>query len=408
LFLNFKKLVSSNLPPLFAKGYAMSSVSATNAHAEQMITNVMIVDDSVVVRGLLSRWLGEEPRFKVLTSARNGRVALEEIERQTPDVIILDIEMPEMDGLTALPLIIKKLPNVAVLVASTLTRRNADISLKCLSAGAVDYIAKPDSNSGVTTSTEFRRELMMKINAIVDARLSRLGRKAARQGTSQAPASAPFAMARHHNSIPSANITFPSSYPMPKCLVIGASTGGPRAVGRVLVDAGASLSRLPVLVTQHMPPVFTNVFAEHLKVQTGREVHEARDGELIKAGAIYIAPGGRHMHLAKDANGQLVTRLGDGPAENFCRPSVDVLFRDAAQLMASHVLAVVLTGMGQDGLIGARLLTAAGCRVIVQDEATSAVWGMPGAIAKAGLAQRVLPVDQIGANIASILQEGGR
>jgi two-component system, chemotaxis family, protein-glutamate methylesterase/glutaminase len=389
----------------------MSQSPAIAASAETSKTSVMVVDDSVVVRGLLSRWLGEDPRFIVLPSARNGRVALEEIEKQTPDIIILDIEMPEMDGLTALPHIMKKLPHVAVLVASTLTRRNADISLKCLAAGAVDYIAKPETNSGVTTSTEFRRELMLKVDALVEASKGRLARKSAyaasqpAKNTVHQPASIP---SRVVNSAPLSKTIFPQSYPMPKCLVIGASTGGPRAVGRVLVDAGAALSRVPVLITQHMPPVFTAVFAEHLKVQTGREVHEAVDGEVVKAGYIYVAPGGRHMHLAKDANGLMVTRLGDGDPENFCKPAVDVLFRDAVGMLGKHVLAVVLTGMGQDGFKGAKLLTDAGARVIVQDEATSAVWGMPGVIAKAGLAQRILPVEQIGANIASILMGDGK
>jgi two-component system, chemotaxis family, protein-glutamate methylesterase/glutaminase len=390
----------------------MSLSLAASASSESAKTSIMVVDDSVVVRGLLSRWLGEDPRFVVLPSARNGRIALEEIEKQTPDIIILDIEMPEMDGLTALPHIMKKLPHVAVLVASTLTRRNADISLKCLAAGALDYIAKPETNSGVTTSTEFRRELMLKVDALVDARKGRIVRKSAysvsQPSKSTQHESGSHAPSRVVNSAPAPKITFPQSYPMPKCLVIGASTGGPRAVGRVLVDAGASLSRVPVLVTQHMPAVFTAVFAEHLKIQTGREVHEAVDGEVVKAGCIYVAPGGRHMHLAKDANGLLVTRLGDGAPENFCKPAVDVLFRDAVGLLGKHVLAVVLTGMGQDGFIGAKLLTDAGARVIVQDEATSAVWGMPGVIAKAGLAQRILPVEQIGANIASILMGDGK
>jgi two-component system chemotaxis response regulator CheB len=373
----------------------------------------MVVDDSVVVRGLLSRWLSADPRFNVLPSARNGRIALEEITKVAPDIIILDIEMPEMDGLTALPYIIKKCPYVAVLVASTLTRRNADLSLKCLSLGAVDYIAKPESNSAVTTSADFRHELFAKIDAIVESHQSRWARRA--NNTSLSPAShiepppqqpthsSSKLAPRAHTYVSQANVHHPSHYPQPKCLVIGVSTGGPRAVGKVLVDAGASLSKLPVLITQHMPPVFTSVFAEHLKVQTGRDVHEAQDGEVIKAGTIYIAPGGRHMHVVTNSNGQIVTRLGDGAPENFCRPAVDVLFRDICNIYGAHVLAIVLTGMGQDGLIGAKQLVAAGARVIVQDEATSAVWGMPGSIARAGLAQRVLPVDQIGNFISSIL-----
>lgn len=391
----------------------MASLAATHSTADMPRAKIMVVDDSVVVRGLISRWLSADQRFDVLPSARNGKVALEEIDKITPDIVILDIEMPEMDGLTALPFIIKKCSQISVLVASTLTRRNADLSLKCISLGAMDYIAKPESNSSVTTSTEFRQELFAKLDAILETKQRRWGAKAPSQIASQTQphASPSIARANTLDHVPSPQKTsqsipqliHPPHYPMPKCLVIGASTGGPRAVGTVLADAGASLSKVPVLITQHMPPVFTSVFAEHLKAQTGREVHEGVDGEILKAGCVYVAPGGRHMHIGKDVSGQFCIRLGDGAPENFCKPAVDVLFRDACNHYGANLLAVVLTGMGQDGLIGAQQIYKAGARVIVQDEATSAVWGMPGAIAKTGIAQKILPVGQIGANIAAIL-----
>ena len=389
----------------------MTPLAAIHSPATMPRVKIMVVDDSVVVRGLLSRWLTADPRFEVLASARNGRVALEEVDKIIPDIVILDIEMPEMDGLTTLPFLIKKCSRISVLVASTLTRRNADLSLKCISLGAIDYIAKPDSNSSVTTSTEFRKELFEKLDAIVETKQ--------RRWTSQTSSlksitqHAPIPLKQHASepetkqSKPAQNIphvVHPSHYPMPKCIVIGASTGGPRAVGAVLSDAGASLSKVPVLIIQHMPAVFTAVFAEHLKTQTGREVHEGIEGEVLKPGCVYVAPGGRHMHIGKDVSGQMCIRLGDGAPENFCKPAVDVLFRDACNHYGSHILAIVLTGMGQDGLIGAQQLYKAGARVIVQDEATSAVWGMPGAIAKTGIAQKILPVNQIGNCVTAILQ----
>jgi two-component system chemotaxis response regulator CheB len=181
----------------------------------------------------------------------------------------------------------------------------------------------------------------------------------------------------------------------PQCLLIGASTGGPRAIEEVLIGLGSALQRLPVLVVQHMPPMFTGVFADHLRVQVGVRACEPEDGEPLVPGTVYIAPGGRHMGLSIGL-GDPVIRLDDGPPVNFCRPAVDVLFRDAATIFGAAALAVVLTGMGSDGTQGARALVQSGASVIAQDEATSTVWGMPGSIVKAGLAQNILPLDAIG------------
>jgi two-component system chemotaxis response regulator CheB len=344
-------------------------------------TRVMVVDDSAVVRGLVSRWINESGQFDVVGTASNGKVAIDQIERTQPDIVLLDLDMPELDGIGTLPHLLKKRPQMSVIVVSTLTQRNADISLKCLSLGAVDCLAKPESSREVTTSTGFRAELINKLQALAGSRHRKhIGEPAATRVEPSAPRP-PLARPR-------------VAAVAPRCLLIGASTGGPRAVTQVVTNLGLALQRVPVLIVQHMPPIFTGVFADQLRAQTGVMAREPEHGEKLVPGNIYVAPGGRHMGLAKDG-GQPVIRLDDGPAVNFCRPAVDVLFRDAAVVFGAAALAVVLTGMGSDGTNGAHALVEAGATVLAQDEATSTVWGMPGSIAKAGLAQEILPLDRI-------------
>ena len=335
----------------------------------------MVVDDSAVIRGLMARWLTETGEFDVVTTASNGRIALDSLERHEPDIVLLDLEMPEMDGVAALPLLLKRRPGLKVIVVSTLTRRNAEISLTCLSLGAVDYLAKPDGRHKMTAAEDFRRDLVEKLRAHAGAR-ARPTRPAA----------------------PAAVVPRPTVKPIqarPKCLLIGASTGGPRAIEQVLTGLGGAVQKIPVLIVQHMPPMFTAVFADHLQAQFGGRVCEPRDGESLMPGTIFVAPGGRHMGLAGTAASPVI-RLDDGPPVNFCRPAVDVLFNDAAAIFGNAALAVILTGMGSDGTQGARLIVQAGGTVLAQDEATSTVWGMPGSVARAGLAQDILPLEAIG------------
>ena len=336
----------------------------------------MVVDDSVVVRGLVARWLSETGEFDVVATAANGRIAVDALERVAPDIVLLDIEMPEMDGLSALPLILKRRPGTKVVVISTLTQRNAEISLKCLSLGALDYLPKPEGHRQVTTSPDFRKELTDKLRALSAAKAPAVRPALRLASTAPRPVVKPVRT-------------------RPQCLLIGASTGGPRAVEEVLIGLGTALQRVPVLVVQHMPPMFTAVFADHLRVQTGVRACEPEDGEPLVPGTVFIAPGGRHMGIS-GGPGQPVVRLDDSPPVNFCRPAVDVLFRDAAAVFGAAALAVVLTGMGSDGTQGARLLGQSGATVLAQDEATSTVWGMPGSIAKAGLAQDILPLEALG------------
>jgi two-component system, chemotaxis family, protein-glutamate methylesterase/glutaminase len=376
---------------------ALAAAPAVAADAQAPI-RVMVVDDSVVVRGLVGRWLAEEPDLKVVASLRTGVEAVEQLAHADPDVVILDIEMPELDGLATLPLLLRGKRDLVVIMASSLTRRHAEVSLKALSLGAADYVPKPASNRGVTTSPEFRRELTDKIR-----QLGRRRRRAAGTplpGTARAaPASEPRRGAEP--AAPAFRLR-PWSTHAPRVLLIGSSTGGPQALTAMLSRLGKVIERVPVLITQHMPPTFTTILAEHLTRASGRPVHEAAHGEGIAAGQIYVAPGGRHM-LVSRRNAKPVIRLDDGPPINFCKPAVDPLFSSATEVWGSAALAVILTGMGSDGAHGAKAVVAAGGNVIAQDEASSVVWGMPGSAAHAGLCAAVLPLDAIAPKIASLL-----
>ena len=369
----------------------MNVAVAPNSTAVSRRIRVMIVDDAVVVRGLFSRWIQEEADFEVVASLRTGREAVDQLTRADPDVVVLDVDMPELDGIAALPLLLEKKRDLVVIMASTLTRRNAEISLRALSLGAADYIPKPASNREVSGSTSFRRELIEKIRHL-GLRAKRL--RAAPAARHEAPPLQPSA-----RPAPAAPATTLALRPMPltppRVLLIGASTGGPQALNLVIAQIAGVLERAPVLVTQHMPPTFTAILAEHLERIAKRPVREGRDGEEINAGTVYIAPGGHHMTVARRDNGTAVIALDDGAPVNFCKPAVDPLFASAAAVWGPKALAVVLTGMGADGLAGGKTLIAAGGHLIAQDEETSVVWGMPGQVAHAGLCSAVLPLKDI-------------
>ncbi len=382
---------------------------------------IMLVDDSVVVRGLIGRWVDEDPDLAVVSSHRNGKLAVNDIERSDPDVVVLDIEMPEMDGMTALPLMLKKKPGLVVIMASTLTRRNAEIAIRALSLGAQDYVPKPETNSGVTTSLDFRRELINKIKNLGKSGRARrgAGRPAAPQRPSLRAQGRPTPTGRSTPAIAAAATPSPtggheqdgiklraySRHPV-RVLAVGTSTGGPQALAKLVSQIGPSLKRVPVLVTQHMPPTFTAILAEHLSKASSCPAREGEDGEALQAGRIYVAPGGKHMLIEKSGGGAVI-RLDDGPQVNFCKPAVDPLFDSVAATYGASSLALVLTGMGNDGANGARKIAEAGGSVIAQDEKTSVVWGMPGAAAHAGVCSDVLPLDAISQKVHRIL-EGGR
>lgn len=387
---------------------------------------VMVVDDAVVVRGLLTRWIEAEAGLQIVGSMRSGREAIEQLDRAKPDVVILDVDMPDTDGITALPRLLEKKRDLVVIMASTLTRRNAEISLRALALGAADYIPKPDSTREITTSISFRRELIDKIKALGARRRRFAPPVPAPVSVAPTPATAfagAPAFARtldRSDELALRRVASPSLAPIeqgtpalrpfglvaPRVLLVGASTGGPQALNRVLGAIESVIDYAPVLVVQHMPPTFTTILAEHLARAARRPVNEAVDGEEVRAGQIYVAPGGHHMRVVR-RDGVATVALDDGPLVNFCKPAVDPLFSSAAEIWGSKNLAVVLTGMGSDGTRGAAAVVAAGGSVIAQDEDSSVVWGMPGSVAGAGLCSAVLPLDQIAPKITRLFL-GGR
>ncbi|MFG1392425.1 protein-glutamate methylesterase/protein-glutamine glutaminase [Xanthobacter agilis] len=378
----------------------------------------MVVDDSVFVRGIVARWLGEDPTLEVVATHANGRRAVDDMARSQPDVVILDLEMPEMDGLTALPLILKQRPGTMVVVASTLTRRGAEVSLKALTLGAADYLPKPEAGAGMFNADDFKRELIAKVRSL-GAKAQRrrgvadAGRAAAPSGVPAPRAVAGAGAAAAITPRPAASAASaaamrlrPYSMSPVAVLAVGSSTGGPQALTRLFTEIGPHLKHIPVLITQHMPPTFTAILAEHVGRAAGLPAAEGTDGTVVQPGHIYVAPGGLHMLVEKTAAG-VVLRLSDAPPVNFCKPAVDPMFTAISAAYRQGVLALVLTGMGSDGAKGGGVVADAGGSVIVQDEETSVVWGMPGATATAGNASEILPLDGIGRKVVRLV-EGGR
>lgn len=360
---------------------------------------VLVVDDSVVVRRLVSDVLGQDPAIEVVGTAVNGRAALAKVEQLRPDLITMDIEMPELDGVSAVRELRHRGDRTPIIMFSTLTERGAVATLDALSAGASDYVTKPANVGSVSQSMEqVRSSLVPKILALVP-RAAGAGRVPA----PRADAPAPAVPATPTGPRPAAPVQLaPRRRPAGgyDLLVVGCSTGGPEALSTFL----ASLPPLhvPVAVVQHMPAVFTRQFAARLDRQLPFSVSEATDGQVLSAGDVVIAAGDHHLRLHR-AGGRLVARLTQDAPENYCRPAVDVLFRTAVAAQGAGVLAVVLTGMGQDGCAGARQVVDAGGSVVVQDRETSVVWGMPGAVATAGLAEEVLPLAALGPAVAARL-----
>ncbi len=366
--------------------------SATTRLNEAAPIRVMVVDDSAVVRGIFRRTLEAEPAISVVASVNNGQAAVDSLARVSVDVVLLDIEMPVMDGLTALPKLLGIDPTIQVIMASTLTQRNADISFKALAAGAADYIPKPVAKHEIQGSDEFQRSLLNKVKTL--ARTKRANRRAqARPAAGDRPARPSPGSARPRSDL----VLRSPSTAKPEILCIGSSTGGPQALNTVLAKLGENFE-LPILITQHMPKTFTSILAQHLGRTARRPCAEAVDGEMVENGRIYVAPGEQHM-LIEHRNGRTSLRLDDGPPENFCKPAVDPMLRSVAPIYRQKLLTVILTGMGHDGLAGGKSVIETGGTVIAQDEASSVVWGMPGAVANAGLCSAVIPLDEIAMRI---------
>ncbi|HEY1363320.1 MAG TPA: chemotaxis-specific protein-glutamate methyltransferase CheB [Xanthobacteraceae bacterium] len=389
-------------------------IAAAASPALREPIRVMVVDDAVVARGMISRWIEAEADMQVVASLGSGRDAIAQVERRNPDVVILDVTMPDIDGILVLPRLLEKKRDLVVIMASALTRRNAEISLRALSLGAADYLPKPETSRDFASSISFRRELVDKIRALGSHR--KRCASAARIGLLDAAASpcghqsdrGPLSLPELAASDPPRPAYRLRPFPprSPRVLLIGSSTGGPQALNVLLAAIGPVIDRAPVLIAQHMPPTFTTILAEHLARSSRRPAREAVDGEPLRGGRIYLAPGGRHMRIALRESKPGIL-LDDGAPVNFCKPAVDPLFCTAAAICGASVLALVLTGMGQDGSRGAAAVVAAGGAVLVQDEGSSVVWGMPGSIAQAGLASAVLPLAAIGPKILQLFS-GGR
>jgi two-component system chemotaxis response regulator CheB len=359
----------------------------------------MICDDSATIRGAISRMLEADPGIQVVSKVSNGRMAIEELKRTKVDVLVLDIEMPVLDGMTALPLLLQTDPGLKIIMASTLTTRGADIAMRALRMGAADYVPKP-STIGATNDERFKSEIISKVKGL--ARLRHRATLPARPAASCMTRSAPM--------LP------------PKLLAIGSSTGGPQALFTLIQALGRSVN-VPIVLTQHMPATFTPILAEHITRLGGLPCAEAKDGEALLPGQIYLAPGDKHLIIERDGapagarpgsqpNAQRTpiggaiarARLSNDPPENFCRPAVDPMLRSAADVCDGRVLVTMLTGMGHDGLAGTRRVVEAGGAAIAQDEATSVVWGMPGAIAQAGLCHAILPLPRIAQKLLEMLR----
>jgi two-component system chemotaxis response regulator CheB len=345
---------------------------------------VLIVDDSAVVRGLLFRWLQDAPEFEIVGLAVDGGQAIKKASEHDIDLCVLDVEMPVMTGLEALPKLLALRPAMRVLMCSTLTQQGAAVTLRALDLGAADFIGKPEANR-LGGAAAFRDELLGKLRKLGEAkaRLPGLARAAPPRTASIAPIRALI---------------------RPDITVIGASTGGPPALRRLLCDMGPTWPT-PIAIVQHMPATFTRILAEHLTSGCKLPVREAADGQSMEAGCAYVAPGDWHLTLRRGA--RPVAVLDQDPAENWCRPAVDKLFRSAASAYGGRVLAVILTGMGHDGRDGARALAAKGAPVIAQDEASSVVWGMPGAVVEEGLATDVKPLADLGGALWKLVRGVG-
>jgi len=377
-----------------------------------MTLRVLVVDDAAFFRRVLSDALATLPGVEVVGSAANGRLALQKVRELRPDLVTLDIEMPEMDGLAVLDELRRSGQSVEVIVVSAVSRRGGELTLRALAKGALDFITKPADS----TPEKSRESLIRELAPLVRAITSRLEIPSILRSNGSASPKVPAAV----RTLPAANPLAPnpaatslnqiagrmqrlSGLAKPEMILIGVSTGGPVALSWLLPAIPADIG-VPILIVQHMPAVFTQALADDLDSKSSVRVREAVHLESPQPNVAYIAPGGRHMRLALAPDGRPLIQITDDPPENNCRPAVDYLFRSAAKCFPGRVLAVILTGMGSDGTIGLRLLKRHGCFVIAQDEASCVIYGMPRAAVEAGVTDAVLPLDAIAGRVASIVR----
>ncbi len=363
-----------------------------------MPIRVLLVDDSAVIRGLMNKALTQDPSIEIIGTAANGAMAISMVERDLPDIIILDIEMPVMDGITALPQLLKISPKTRIIMASTLTARNAEISLNALALGASDYLAKPSAKFGHDVE-EFYRDLIGKIKALAADKVVPTSFKTttAAKPVATPPAVAPvMAMPVKTPALPPVVKSTESLRSVGiKALAIASSTGGPQALMSVFEQIQGMLTDIPIFITQHMPPTFTAIMSDHLSKAGKRPTAEGKEGEIALAGHAYVAPGDYHMVMTQE-QGKVMIHVNQDAQENFCRPAADPMLRSLSAIYGKQLLVLVLTGMGQDGMEGSKVVVRNGGHVIAQDEATCVVYGMPKAIAENQLCRAVLPLPEIG------------
>jgi two-component system chemotaxis response regulator CheB len=359
-----------------------------SVHTDESPIRVMLVDDSAIIRGLISRGLTRNPRIEIAATASDGEMALSVLKRNKVQVILLDVEMPNKDGLQALPELKKIAPDVHIIMVSSLTERNAKISLRALELGASDYVAKPSATGDNAVLVEFYRSLDEKVMALGMAFTPTVRPQAVPvAAVAPTPVAAPK---------PERTTAAPMRFASRKnVLAIASSTGGPQALLKLLTMVKDDLASVPVLITQHMPATFTALLAEHISNDTGLACFEGKQGEKVESGRVYIAPGGFHMMVEKDASGTLVIKLEDSAPVNFCKPAADPMFDSIAKYYGKNVLSLVLTGMGNDGCDGAKRIKDAGGALIVQDKESSVVWGMPGAIAAQGFQDEIATLERM-------------
>lgn len=376
---------------------------STGSAANQI--NVMLVDDSALVRGFIGRTLESDPDIKIISSVGDGEQGVNAVAKYHPDIVVLDIEMPVMDGITALPKILQASPGVRVVMCSTLSVRNAEITLKAFQLGATECIAKPSNSSEIYSAGDFKDEIIRVVKAL--GKRKDAPHSSARTATPGALAAAPSTsmFAGGQNAALKSKTSFelrkhlPGELFRPNLLAIGSSTGGPQALFKVI--ANFQNLNVPIIITQHMPATFTKILAQHITQHTNVPTFEGENGMPVEAGKAYVAPGGFHMTFVRKDN-QIQIALNEGPQENFCKPSVDPMIRSAMNIWGPKFLTVILTGMGSDGLPSCKQLVEAGGRVIAQDQETAVVWGMPGAVATNGLCTAVLPLQDIGPHVRQI------
>ncbi len=353
---------------------------------------VLVVDDSVVIRRLLTDILRADEEIDVVGTAPNGRIALAKLPQLNPDLVTLDIEMPELDGLSTLPELRRQYPRLPVIMFSTLTERGAVATLEALTRGASDYVAKPANVGSVTAAMEsVKEQLIPKIKSLCHR-------------------AAPAAAAPVRAKVLGDDCAVPRpprrDGQMLEAIVIGCSTGGPQALAALLGGLPGDLP-VGVAVVQHMPPIFTRHLADRLNADCALEVSEAREGDVMRRGRVLIAPGDHHLVLRR-SGAHLCCTLNQDPPENSCRPAVDVLFHSAADVCGAGCLGAVLTGMGTDGLRGSKRIVSRGGRVLVQNQASCVVWGMPRAVAEAGLADAAMPIGELAGELNRSARVGRR